>query len=195
MYLHVGLGNPGKQYELHRHNVGFMAIDSILEKYNIETGKEKFNGYHYIYSGTEQKIVFLKPQTYMNNSGRCVSAIMNFFSIEPSSVIVWHDEIDLDKGKIKVKCGGGHGGHNGIRDIISHIGNDFCRIRIGIGRPTNNIPTSKWVLSSFHRNDFNGWLNELLRVMANETELLHNSNSVEFMNKVAINTNKEKGIS
>ena len=195
MYLHVGLGNPGKEYELHRHNVGFMAIDSILEKYNIDTGKEKFNGYHYIYSGDEHKIVFLKPQTYMNNSGRCVSAIMNFFSIEPSSVIVWHDEIDLDKGKIKVKCGGGHGGHNGIRDIISHIGNDFCRIRIGIGRPTNNIPTSKWVLSSFHRNDFNGWLNELLRVMANETELLHNSNSVEFMNKVAINTNKEKGVS
>ena len=172
-----------------------MAIDSILEKYNIETGKEKFKGYHYIYSGTEQKIVFLKPQTYMNNSGRCVSAIMNFFSIEPSSVIVWHDEIDLDKGKIKVKWGGGHGGHNGIRDIISHIGNDFWRIRIGIGRPTNNIPPSKWVLSSFHRNDFNEWLNELLSVMANETEFLHNSNSVEFMNKVAINTNKEKGIS
>ena len=193
MYLHVGLGNPGKQYELHRHNVGFMAIDSILEKYNIETGKEKFNGYHYIYSGAEQKIIFLKPQTYMNNSGRCVSAIMNFFSIESSSVIVWHDEIDLDKGKIKVKWGGGHGGHNGIRDIISHIGNDFWRIRIGIGRPTNNIPPSKWVLSSFHRNDFNGWLNELLSVMANETEFLHNNNSVEFMNKVAINTNKEKG--
>ena len=195
MYLHVGLGNPGKQYELHRHNVGFMAIDSILEKYNIETGKEKFNGYHYIYSGAKQKIVFLKPQTYMNNSGRCVSAIMNFFSIEPSSVIVWHDEIDLDKGKIKVKWGGGHGGHNGIRDIISHIGNDFWRIRIGIGRPTNNIPPSKWVLSSFNRNDFDEWLNALLSVMANETEFLHNNNSVEFMNKVAISTNKEKGIS
>ena len=195
MYLHVGLGNPGKQYELHRHNVGFMAIDSILEKYNIETGKEKFNGYHYIYSGAEQKIVFLKPQTYMNNSGRCVSAIMNFFSIEPSSVIVWHDEIDLDKGKIKVKWGGGHGGHNGIRDIISHIGNDFWRIRIGIGRPTNNIPPSKWVLSSFHRNDFDEWLNALLSVMANETEFLHNNNSVEFMNKVAINTNTKKDIS
>ena len=194
MYLHVGLGNPGKQYELHRHNVGFMAIDSILEKYNIETGKEKFNGYHYIYSGAEQKIIFLKPQTYMNNSGRCVSAIMNFFSIESSSVIVWHDEIDLDKGKIKVKWGGGHGGHNGIRDIISHIGNDFWRIRIGIGRPTNNIPPSKWVLSSFHRNDFNEWLNELLSVMANEIEFLHNSNSVEFMNKVSINPNIKKGI-
>ena len=118
---------------------------------------------------------------------------MNFFSIESSSVIVWHDEIDLDKGKIKVKWGGGHGGHNGIRDIISHIGNDFWRIRIGIGRPTNNIPPSKWVLSSFHRNDFNEWLNELLSVMANETEFLHNNNSVEFMNKVAINTNKQKG--
>ena len=193
MFLHVGLGNPGKQYELHRHNVGFMAIDSILERYNIEIGKEKFNGYHYIYSGAEQKVVFLKPQTYMNNSGRCVSAIMNFFSIEPSSVIVWHDEIDLDKGKIKVKWGGGHGGHNGIRDIINQIGNDFCRIRIGIGRPTNSISPSKWVLSSFNRNDFDEWLNALLSVMANETEFLHNNNSVEFMNKVAINTNKEKG--
>ena len=153
MYLHVGLGNPGKQYELHRHNVGFMAIDSILEKYNIETGKEKFNGYHYIYSGTEQKIVFLKPQTYMNNSGRCVSATMNFFSIEPSSVIVWHDEIDLDKGKIKVKWGGGHGGHNGIRDIINHIGKDFCRIRIGIGRPKTKTEVTDHVLKDFDEDE------------------------------------------
>ena len=154
MYLHVGLGNPGKEYELHRHNVGFMAIDSILEKYNIETGKEKFNGYHYIYSGAEQKIIFLKPQTYMNNSGRCVSAIMNFFSIEPSSVIVWHDEIDLDKGKIKVKWGGGHGGHNGLRDIIKALGtNNFYRLRIGIDHPGSKDEVVDYVLRAPNKSE------------------------------------------
>ena len=195
MKIFVGLGNPGQKYTNNRHNIGSRVLDEISA---IGSGKkwyEKFQSEIFELKKIPGKILLIKPQTYMNNSGRCVSAIMNFFSIEPSSVIVWHDEIDLDKGKIKVKWGGGHGGNNGIRDIISHIGNDFCRIWIGIGRPTNNIPPSKWVLSSFHRNDFNEWLNELLSVMANETEFLHNNNSVEFMNKVAISTNKEKGIS
>ena len=87
MFLHVGLGNPGKEYELHRHNVGFMAIDSIINKYDIKTGKEKFNGYYYTYSKKKKKIILLKPQTFMNDSGRCVTSIMDYFSIEPSSII------------------------------------------------------------------------------------------------------------
>ena len=194
MFLHVGLGNPGKEYELHRHNVGFMAIDSIINKYDINTGKEKFNGYYYTFSKDNEKIILLKPQTFMNDSGRCVTSIMDYFSIEPSSVIVWHDEIDLDKGKIKVKFGGGHGGHNGIRDIINHIGENFYRVRIGIGRPIHNISPSKWVLSPFYRDDFNNWLNDLLIIMANETDYIYKDKIVEFMNRVAINTNNKKKI-
>ena len=192
MFLHVGLGNPGSEHKLDRHNVGFMAIDHLLNFYRInDTLKKKFNGHYYKLSQKNGTIFFLKPQTFMNNSGRSVSSLIKFFSIKPSSVIVWHDEIDLDKGKIKVKFGGGHGGHNGIRDIIRYIGEDFLRVRIGVGRPDNNIDPSKWVLSSFHKNDFDGWVNDLLSIMVSEVELLHLNNTIDFMNKVSILQKKQ----
>ena len=192
MFLHVGLGNPGSEHKLDRHNVGFMAIDHILNFYRInDTLKKKFNGHYYKLSQKNRTIFFLKPQTFMNNSGRSVSSLIKFFSIKPSSVIVWHDEIDLDKGKIKVKFGGGHGGHNGIRDIIKHIGENFLRVRIGIGRPDNNLDPSKWVLSSFYKNEFDDWVNDLLSIMASEVELLHLNNSIDFMNRVAILRNNQ----
>ena len=192
MFLHVGLGNPGSEYRLNRHNIGFMAIDHLLNFYKInDSYKKKFNGHYYKLSKNNRSIFFLKPQTFMNKSGSCVSSLINFFSIKPSSVIVWHDEIDLDKGKIKVKFGGGHGGHNGIRDIVKHIGENFLRVRIGIGRPEKNIDPSKWVLSSFYENEFNDWVNDLLSIMASEVEYLHLNNSIDFMNKVAILRNKE----
>ncbi len=192
MFLHIGLGNPGKEYELHRHNIGFMAIDSLLEFYNIKIDKEKFNGLYTIHSSPARKIIFLKPQTFMNNSGICVSSIMNYYSIKPSSVVVWHDEIDLEKGKIRVKYGGGHGGHNGIKDINKYIGDEFYRVRIGIGRPENNIPPSKWVLSSFYQEDLEQWLYNLLKIMAKESEKLLTDNSIDFMNKVSIDTNNSR---
>ena len=192
MFLHVGLGNPGSEHKLDRHNVGFMAIDHILNFYIInDTLKKKFNGHYYKLSQKNGTIFFLKPQTFMNNSGSSVSSLIKFFSIKPSSVIVWHDEIDLDKGKIKVKFGGGHGGHNGIRDIIKHIGENFLRVRIGIGRPDNNSDPSKWVLSSFYKNEFDDWVNDLLSIMASEVELLHLNNSIDFMNRVAILRNSQ----
>ena len=192
MFLHVGLGNPGSEHKLDRHNVGFMAIDHLLNFYRInDTLKKKFNGYYYKLSQKNGTIFFLKPQTFMNNSGSSVSSLIKFFSIQPSSVIVWHDEIDLDKGKIKVKFGGGHGGHNGIRDIIKHIGENFLRVRIGIGRPDNNLDPSKWVLSSFYKNEFDDWVNDLLSIMASEVELLHLNNSIDFMNRVAILRNNQ----
>ena len=153
MFLHIGLGNPGKEYELHRHNIGFMAIDSLLEFYNIKIDKEKFNGLYAIHSSPDRKIIFLKPQTFMNNAGVCVSSIINYYSIKPSSVIVWHDEIDLEKGKIRVKYGGGHGGHNGIRDINKYIGDEFYRVRIGIGRPDSKISVSDYVLKDFSEDE------------------------------------------
>ena len=192
MFLHVGLGNPGKEYELHRHNVGFMVIDSIISKYDVINCGEKFNGHYYKLSKNNEKTILLKPQTFMNASGRCVTSIMDYFSIEPSSVIVWHDEIDLDKGKIKLKFGGGHGGHNGVRDIINHIGQNFYRVRVGIGRPIKNISPSKWVLSPFYKDDFNNWLNDLLKIMVDEIDCIYKDQGIEFMNRVAINTNKNK---
>ena len=192
MFLHVGLGNPGSEHKLDRHNVGFMAIDHLLNFYRInDTLKKKFNGHYYKLSQKKGTIFFLKPQTFMNNSGSSVSSLIKFFSIKPSSVIVWHDEIDLDKGKIKVKFGGGHGGHNGIRDIIKHIGENFLRVRIGIGRPDNNLDPSKWVLSSFYKSELDDWVNDLLSIMASEVELLHLNNSIDFMNRVAILRNKQ----
>ena len=192
MFLHIGLGNPGKEYELHRHNIGFMAIDSLLEFYNIKIDKEKFNGLYAIHSSPTRKIIFLKPQTFMNNSGVCVSSVINYYSIKPSSVIVWHDDIDLEKGKIRVKYGGGHGGHNGIKDISKYIGDEFYRVRIGIGRPENNIAPSKWVLSSFYQEDFEKWLYSLLKIMAKESEKLLTDNSIDFMNKVSLEANNSR---
>jgi len=192
MFLHIGLGNPGKEYELHRHNIGFMAIDSLLEFYNIKIDKEKFNGLYAIHSSPTRKIIFLKPQTFMNNSGVCVSSVINYYSIKPSSVIVWHDDIDLEKGKIRVKYGGGHGGHNGIKDISKYIGDEFYRVRIGIGRPENNIAPSKWVLSSFYQEDFEKWLYSLLKIMAKESEKLLSDNSIDFMNKVSLEANNSR---
>ena len=192
MFLHVGLGNPGSEHKLDRHNIGFMAIDHLLNFYRInDTLKKKFNGHYYKLSQKDGTIFFLKPQTFMNNSGSSVSSLIKFFSIKPSSVIVWHDEIDLDKGKIKVKFGGGHGGHNGIRDIIKHIGKNFLRVRIGIGRPDNNLDPSKWVLSSFYKSELDDWVNDLLSIMASEVELLHLNNSIDFMNRVAILRNNQ----
>ena len=192
MFLHVGLGNPGSEHKLDRHNVGFMAIDHLLNFYRInDTLKKKFNGHYYKLSQKNGTIFFLKPQTFMNNSGSSVSSLIKFFSIKPSSVIVWHDEIDLDKGRIKVKFGGGHGGHNGIRDIIKHIGENFLRVRIGIGRPDNNLDPSKWVLSSFYKSELDDWVNDLLSIMASEVELLHLNNSIDFMNRVAILRNNQ----
>ena len=192
MFLHVGLGNPGSEHKLDRHNVGFMAINHLLNFYRINnTLKKKFNGHYYKLSQKNGTIFFLKPQTFMNNSGSSVSSLIKFFSIKPSSVIVWHDEIDLDKGRIKVKFGGGHGGHNGIRDIIKHIGENFLRVRIGIGRPDNNLDPSKWVLSSFYKSELDDWVNDLLSIMASEVELLHLNNSIDFMNRVAILRNKQ----
>ena len=192
MFLHVGLGNPGSEHKLDRHNVGFMAIDHLLNFYRInDTLKKKFNGHYYKLSQKNGTIFFLKPQTFMNDSGSSVSSLIKFFSIKPSSVIIWHDEIDLDKGKIKVKFGGGHGGHNGLRDIIKHIGENFLRVRIGIGRPDNNLDPSKWVLSSFYKSELDDWVNDLLSIMASEVELLHLNNSIDFMNRVAILRNNQ----
>ncbi len=152
--LIVGLGNPGEKYRFNRHNSGFVVIDAIANNYNA----------HFLYQAkffadiakiniNTNQLILLKPQTYMNNSAKSVSSIVNFFSINPEQILVVHDDLDLEFSDIRIKIAGGHGGHNGLRDIISHIGNNFYRLRMGIGRPVNHTNVSNFVLSDFTKNE------------------------------------------
>ncbi|MER2607201.1 MAG: aminoacyl-tRNA hydrolase, partial [Siculibacillus sp.] len=146
MLLFVGLGNPGAEYARNRHNIGFMAVDALVRRRSFSPWRAKFHGE--ICEGTigDEKIVALKPQTYMNDSGRAVVACMSFYKIEPKDVVVFHDELDLPPAKIRVKIGGGHAGHNGLRSIQAHIGPDFRRVRLGIGHPGAKDRVTGWVL-------------------------------------------------
>ena len=192
MFLHVGLGNPGNLYKNHRHNIGFMAIDKLLEFYNISEKKNKFNGIYAKINKGNGTSIFFKPLTFMNNSGQPVSEIINYFSVPKSSVFVWHDEIDLEIGKVRIKTSGGHGGHNGVRDITKHIGDKYNRIRIGIGRPPKFIDPADWVLSSFNDQELNsGWLTNLLKIMVKESYKIEDNDFTGFMNKIPLINNNQ----
>ncbi|WP_156289991.1 aminoacyl-tRNA hydrolase [Oceanobacillus salinisoli] len=146
----VGLGNPGKKYEQTRHNVGFMVIDELARRYNWDVNKSKFKGNFAIEYLEGEKVILLKPQTYMNLSGESIQAVMGFYHIDVEDIIVIYDDLDLTPGKIRLRQKGGHGGHNGVRNTIDHLGTkDFKRIRIGIGRPSSNIPVIDYVLGTF----------------------------------------------
>jgi len=150
MKLIVGLGNIGKEYEKTRHNIGFIAIDEILKNQNHSIiNKSSFKG-ELFKSGD---YLFLKPSTYMNLSGESVSAVKNFYKIDNDDIIVIHDDLDLKLGALKFKKGGGHGGHNGLKSIDSHIGNDYHRIRIGIGRPDDKSEVVNFVLGKFNKEE------------------------------------------
>ncbi len=155
MYLLVGLGNFGKEYEKTRHNFGFMLIDQITADYRLTVIGKKFSSE--VFSGeiAGEKIIALKPQTYMNNSGVAVLEAVQFYKIPPQNVIVFHDEIDLPLGAIKMKIGGGNAGHNGLKSIDSVIGKDYWRVRLGVGRPENKeFEVADFVLSKFSREEF-----------------------------------------
>ncbi|HLR66661.1 aminoacyl-tRNA hydrolase [Virgibacillus alimentarius] len=146
----VGLGNPGKKYHHTRHNIGFMVIDELLSRHHWSLNKSKFNGKYALEHDLGEKIIFLKPQTYMNLSGECLYPLMKYYHIDIDDILVIYDDLDLPVGKIRLRQKGGHGGHNGIRSIIDHLGTkDFKRIRIGVGRPTNSMPIVDYVLSTF----------------------------------------------
>jgi len=154
-YLIVGLGNPGAQYAQTRHNVGFMALDRLAERYMLQITGKKFKGHFVKGVIRNADVVLLKPQTFMNLSGGSVQPATAFYDIEPEHVIVVHDELDLECGDLRVKKGGGHGGHNGLRDIIQKLGErDFIRVRMGIGRPGRGSVTD-WVLGTFPSADQN----------------------------------------
>ncbi|WP_026908536.1 aminoacyl-tRNA hydrolase [Paucisalibacillus globulus] len=150
----IGLGNPGKKYEATRHNIGFMVIDELLSRHNLNLNKDKFKGKYAIETINGEKVILLEPQTYMNLSGESLRPLMEYYDINVEDVLVIYDDLDIPTGKVRLRQKGGHGGHNGIRSIIDHLGTkDFKRIRLGVGRPTSPIPVVDYVLGSFPKEE------------------------------------------
>ena len=155
MWLWVGLGNPGAKYEKNRHNIGFMAIDQIADDYGFSPFKSKHHGEYSQGTIKGQKVVLLKPQTFMNESGQSVGAVAKFYKIDPARIIVFHDELDLDPSKIRIKFGGGLAGHKGLKSMKAHLGTqDFWRVRMGIGHPGDKNRVSGYVLSDFAKAEY-----------------------------------------
>ena len=184
MKILVGLGNPGSKYERNRHNVGFMAIDAIASRYGAGPWRRRFQGQAAEIDIERMKYLLLKPETYMNESGRAISEAMRFYKMSPADVIVFHDEIDLEPGKLRVKFGGGHAGHNGLRSVSAHLGNDYQRVRIGVGHPGHRDAVSHYVLHDFAKAD-SAWLEPLIEGIAQGVPYLLAGNDAKFMNEVA----------
>ncbi len=185
MKLIVGLGNPGPKYERTRHNIGFMAADAIARRYEFRPPREKFNGEIAEGEIGGERICVLKPMTFMNESGVSVAAAARFFKIEPSDVMVIHDELDLPAAKMRVKRGGGAAGHNGLRSIDAHLGNDYWRIRLGIGHPGRKDLVLSFVLQNF-LPDETVWLEKLVPAVAEAIGLMVDGQDSAFMSKVAM---------
>ena len=181
----VGLGNPGAQYAMHRHNVGFMAADAIAEVHDFEPTKKAFSGWTRQGRIGGQRILILKPATFMNESGRSVRAAMDFFKKAAGDVTVFYDELDLAPFRVKVKFGGGTAGHNGIRSIDAHIGDAFRRVRIGIGHPGHKDKVTKHVLGNYAKAETEQ-LSDLLAAIAAEADWLAKGDDARFMSDVAL---------
>ncbi|KAA5604320.1 aminoacyl-tRNA hydrolase [Roseospira marina] len=184
MLLLVGLGNPGAEYAGHRHNIGFMALDAIAARHGFGPFRSKFQGLLADGRLGGEKVLLLKPQTYMNLSGQAVGEAARFHKLEPADVIVFHDELDLAPGKVKVKTGGGAAGHNGLRSIDAHLGNAYRRVRLGIGHPGDKSRVHGWVLSNFAKAD-RDWLDPLMDAVAARADLLAEGRESDFMSKIA----------
>ncbi len=184
MKLFVGLGNPGEKHARHRHNVGFMALDRIAERNDAGPWRRRFQGETAELSLGGSRIVLLKPTTYMNESGRSVGEAQRFLKIPVSDVYVFHDEIDLAPGKVKVKAGGGNAGHNGLRSLTAHIGNDYNRVRIGVGHPGVKEVVPHYVLHDFAKVEYE-WLEPLLDAIAESARYLAQGDSARFLSHVA----------
>jgi PTH1 family peptidyl-tRNA hydrolase len=162
--LIVGLGNPGPKYELTRHNAGFLVIDCLVDDHSMSWDGEKFKAAFAKGSLLGESCIFLKPLQFMNLSGRSVAEAMRFFKLDPSDLVVLHDDIDVPSGKVKAKVGGGHGGHNGIRNIIDCIGSrDFHRIKLGVGRPPSNWQGADWVLAKMADEEIESLQSSMLK--------------------------------
>lgn len=185
MKLIIGLGNPGTKYAGNRHNIGFMAVDRIAADHGFSPWRSKFQGQVCEGRFGSDKVILLKPETFMNLSGQSVGEAMRFHKLTPADVIVFHDEIDLAPAKVRVKTGGGHAGHNGLRSIHSHIGPDYDRVRLGVGHPGHKDAVPGFVLRDFAKAD-QDWLDDVLRGLSDGVDKLVGNDSGKFLNAVAL---------
>lgn len=188
MILFVGLGNPGPAYAGNRHNIGFMAVDEIARRHGFTPWRSRFQGLAAEGRLGADKVLALKPQTYMNRSGQAVGEAMRFYKLAPDAVIVFHDELDLAPGRMRVKTGGGVAGHNGLRSIAAHIGPDFRRVRLGIGHPGDKRLVHSWVLKDFAKAEAD-WVAPLIDAVAEHAGLLADGQASSFANKVHLAVN------
>ncbi len=184
MQIWVGLGNPGAQYAMHRHNVGFMAVDTIAEVHRFDPWKKQFQGWAAMGRIGLHRILLVKPATFMNESGRSVGEAMRFFKAE-TGVTVFHDELDLAPFKVKVKIGGGTAGHNGLRSTEAHIGNEYRRVRIGIGHPGHKDRVTGHVLGNYLKTELDP-LADMLGAIGSEAHWLAEGNDPRFMSEIAL---------
>lgn len=183
MLLLVGLGNPGARHAGNRHNIGFMALDEMARRHGFSPWRRRFQGETAEGELAGQRIVMLKPATYMNESGRAVGEAMRFFKIALGDIVVFHDELDLPDAKLRIKVGGGNAGHNGLRSITAHIGNDYVRVRLGIGHPGVKHLVHAYVLNDFAKAE-RPWVEALCEAVADHAGLLAAGEDASFQNKV-----------
>ncbi len=183
MRLLVGLGNPGARYAGNRHNIGFMVVDKIARRHSVGPWRRRFHGVAAEGPIGAERALLLLPGTYMNNSGLAVAEAARFYKLEPASVIVVHDELDLAPGKVRVKAGGGSAGHNGLRSVTAHIGNDYKRVRIGVGHPGDKDLVLNYVLNDFAKDE-RPWVEALCEIIAENAELILKGADATFQNKV-----------
>lgn len=191
MLLLVGLGNPGAEHALNRHNYGFLVVDTIVEEYGFSPWRSKFQALISEGKLSGEKVLAMKPQTYMNLSGDAVAQAVRFYKLEPEDVVVVHDELALEPGKVRVKTGGGTAGHNGIKDIGARIGLDFRRVRIGIGHPGNKGRVEKYVLSNFPIGEQDD-VADIVGAISDAIPLMAEGRDSEFMNQVTLKTTPKK---
>jgi peptidyl-tRNA hydrolase, PTH1 family len=183
MLLFVGLGNPGARYAGNRHNIGFMVVDAIARRHGFPAWRRRFQGVAAEGTIAGVRLLLLLPGTFMNDSGRAVAEAAHFYKLEPHDIVVFHDEVDLPPGKVRVKAGGGIAGHNGLRSISAHIGNEYRRVRIGVGHPGDKDLVHAHVLSDFAKSE-REWVAALCEVIAENAALLAQGQDASFQNKV-----------
>jgi PTH1 family peptidyl-tRNA hydrolase len=190
MQIWAGLGNPGGKYVLHRHNVGYMVADIIGEVHGFSPEKKAFRSELREGRIGKQRILLLKPQTFMNDSGAAVGAALHFYKLDVNALTVFHDELDLAPMKVKVKVGGGTAGHNGLRSIDAHLGPEFRRVRIGIGHPGHKDQVTNYVLGNYAKAEMEP-LSDLLAAIASEADWLADGDDARFMSEVALRMQQE----
>ena len=183
MRLVVGLGNPGARYAGNRHNIGFMAIEAIAHRHGLPPWRRRFQGVATEGPVGTERALLLLPGTFMNESGRAVAEAAQFYKLAADDVVVLHDELDLPSGKLRVKTGGGNAGHNGLRSITAHIGNEYRRVRIGIGHPGDKGEVHNYVLNDFAKNE-RVWVLALCDIIADNAAMIVRGDDAGFQNKV-----------